>query len=71
MEITAREGSIYLEGGEPFLFYPLLLEALRLARARGLDAGLVSNCYWASAERDAELWFERMPSVGAYYEIML
>ena len=26
---------IYFEGGEPFLFYPLLLEGVKLARDRG------------------------------------
>ena len=43
---------IYFEGGEPFLYYPLLLESLRLARSRNLKTGIVTNCYWATAGED-------------------
>ena len=39
--------SIYFEGGEVFLFYPLLLYGVREAKARGFEVGLVTNCYWA------------------------
>ena len=56
--------SVYFEGGEPFLFYPLLLEALRLARERGLETGLVTNAYWATSERDAELWLRPLVDLG-------
>jgi hypothetical protein len=49
---------IYFEGGEPFLFYPLLVEGLRQAGARGFATGVVTNCYWATAEPDAALWLE-------------
>jgi len=62
--VEAGASSVYLEGGEPFLYYPLLLEALRLARVRGLDTGLVSNCYWATGERDAELWLKPLRDLG-------
>lgn len=48
--------NVYFEGGEPFLFYPLLIEGIRLAKERGFSTGVVSNCYWATAEADAELW---------------
>jgi hypothetical protein len=47
---------VYFEGGEPFLFYPLLIEGIRQARARGFSTGVVTNCYWATAEADAALW---------------
>lgn len=50
--------NIYFEGGEPFLFYPLLLEGIRLARERGFSTGVVSNCYWATAKPDAALWLK-------------
>ena len=46
---------IYFEGGEPLLFYPLMVEGIRLARERGFSTGVVSNCYWATAEADAAL----------------
>lgn len=47
---------MYFEGGEPFLFYPLLLEGLRLVRAAGFDAGFVSNGYWATSVEDGLHW---------------
>jgi hypothetical protein len=49
---------VYFEGGEPFLFYPLMVEGFRLARERGLATGVVTNCYWATAVPDAELWLQ-------------
>ena len=50
--------NVYFEGGEPFLFYPLLLEGLRQAKAYGFSTGIVTNCYWATAAPDAALWLE-------------
>jgi MoaA/NifB/PqqE/SkfB family radical SAM enzyme len=51
---------IYFEGGEPFLFFPLLVEGIRLAKERGFSTGVVTNCYWATAEADAALWLEAL-----------
>ena len=48
----------YFEGGEPFLYYPLMLEGLRLAKKAGLKTGIVSNAYWATSVPDAELWLK-------------
>ncbi len=53
---TVRQ--VYFEGGEPFLFFPLLVEGIRQARQRGFSTGVVTNCYWATAEADAALWLE-------------
>jgi len=47
---------IYFEGGEPFLFYPLLVKAVKLTRDYGFKVGIVTNSYWATNEEDAELW---------------
>lgn len=47
---------IYFEGGEPFLYYALLLAGVRMARERGFEVGIVSNAYWATSERDALEW---------------
>ncbi len=55
---------VYFEGGEPFLLYPLLLEGLRMARAAGLAAGIVTNCYWATSVEDALLWLKPMDGLG-------
>jgi organic radical activating enzyme len=47
---------IYFEGGEPFLYYPLMVEGMRMAGDRGFRTGIVTNAYWATTEEDAELW---------------
>ncbi|MBU6997537.1 MAG: 4Fe-4S cluster-binding domain-containing protein [Theionarchaea archaeon] len=47
---------VYFEGGEPFLYYPLLVEGVRMTRALRLKAGVVTNGYWATAAEDAVLW---------------
>lgn len=31
----------YFEGGEPFLFYPLMVESIRLAQEMGFKSGIV------------------------------
>ncbi|MEW5701818.1 MAG: hypothetical protein AB1792_06275 [Candidatus Zixiibacteriota bacterium] len=49
---------VYFEGGEPFLFYPLMLHGIRRARDLGFRAGVVTNCYWSNSEADARLWLE-------------
>ena len=47
---------IYFEGGEPLLFYPLMLEGVKLARNMGFGTGAVTNAYMATSSEDAELW---------------
>lgn len=54
----------YFEGGEPFLYYPLLVESLRLAKKMGFSTGVVTNGYWAVSDRDAELWLKPMAEIG-------
>jgi len=56
--------SVYFEGGEPFLFYPIMLKGVELARDHGLDAGIVSNAYWAESVEDAELWLRPLAELG-------
>ena len=34
---------VYFEGGEPFLYAPLLVEGIRLARGQGLEVGVVTG----------------------------
>jgi hypothetical protein len=50
--------SIYFEGGEPFLYYAVLLEGVREAVRRGFQAGIVSNTYWATSIEDALAWLK-------------
>jgi hypothetical protein len=49
---------VYFEGGEPFLFYPLMHEGIRIAHDMGFKTGIVTNAYWATSEGDAELWLK-------------
>lgn len=54
--------SVYFEGGEPFLYYAILVQAVRKATDRGFSVGIVSNAYWANSVADAEEWLR--PFVG-------
>jgi MoaA/NifB/PqqE/SkfB family radical SAM enzyme len=60
---------IYYEGGEPFLYYPILLDGVRLANQLGFRVGLVSNCYWATAAEDAIQWLK--PFMGQVQDLSL
>jgi organic radical activating enzyme len=55
---------IYWEGGEPFLYYPLMLEGMKLAKERGFKNGIVTNSYWATDTDDAELWLKAISERG-------
>jgi hypothetical protein len=55
---------IYFEGGEAFLFYPLMIESIKLARGAGFKVGIVTNAYFATTEEDAELWFRPLIELG-------
>ena len=48
--------SVYFEGGEPFLYYAILVQAVRKAADIGFSVGIVSNAYWANSVADAEEW---------------
>jgi MoaA/NifB/PqqE/SkfB family radical SAM enzyme len=58
---------IYFEGGEPFLFYPSMIEGVRLARDMGFKVGIVTNAYGAISEDDAEVWFRPLADIGVAY----
>jgi pyruvate-formate lyase-activating enzyme len=55
---------IVFEGGEPFLFYPLMHECINMAHSLGFKVGLVTNAYWATSEEDAELWLKPLRDLG-------
>ncbi len=70
LEESVKIGSvewIYFEGGEPFLFYPLLLEGIRRAREMGFQVGIVTNGYWATSQADAQLWLQPIHELGLGY----
>ncbi len=67
LDEAAKMGTVemvYFEGGEAFLYYPLMVEGVRLARERGFQAGIVTNSYWATSEEDAELWLRPLFELG-------
>ncbi len=55
---------IYFEGGEPFLFYRLMIEGMKHARDLGFKVGIVTNGYWAITPQDAELWLRPLAEYG-------
>jgi hypothetical protein len=56
--------SIYFEGGEPFLFYPVMLEGIKMARNMGFKVGVVTNAYFATAMDDIEIWLKPLAETG-------
>ena len=50
--------SIYFEGGEPFLYYPVLVKGVQKAAEMGFSVGIVSNAYWATTVADAVEWLQ-------------
>jgi hypothetical protein len=54
----------YFEGGEAFLYYPLLVESLRIAKNLGFDVGVVTNAYWATSKEDALFWLKPLAQIG-------
>ena len=50
--------TIYFEGGEPFLYYGILVKGLHQASEMGFKVGIVSNAYWATSVRDAAEWLQ-------------
>ncbi|GAB4504144.1 MAG: radical SAM protein [Anaerolineales bacterium] len=55
---TAGVESIYFEGGEPFLYYALLVRGVEMACQKGFRVGIVTNGYWAHTVEDALLWLQ-------------
>jgi MoaA/NifB/PqqE/SkfB family radical SAM enzyme len=60
---------IYFEGGEPFLYYQVMLAGIKLANNMGFKVGIVTNSYWATSEEDALLWLS--PLVGKIKDLTI
>ena len=56
--------SISFEGGEPFLYYGVLLEGVREGRARGWKTDVITNAYWATCPEDALVWLRLLTQAG-------
>jgi hypothetical protein len=61
-EVYGAVEFVFLEGGEPFLFYPIMVRAAEEAKEKGLKVGIVTNAYWATSLENAEEWLR--PLVG-------
>ena len=46
----------YFEGGEPFLFYPIMVRGVEEAAKLGFKVGIVTNGYWGTELEDALEW---------------
>lgn len=55
---------VYFEGGEPFLYYPILHWGVQTARSMGYRVGIVTNGYWATEEKDIRLWLKPLAKLG-------
>lgn len=60
---------IYFEGGEPFLYYPVLLKGVQEAARLGFQAGIVTNSYWATDVKDALEWLR--PLAGLIQDLSI
>lgn len=58
---------IYFEGGEPFLYYPILLQGIRRAHSAGFRVGVVTNAYWAMGVEEAAIWLR--PMAGLIHDL--
>lgn len=61
---TGTVTEIWIEGGEPFLHYPIMLEIVRCAANLGLQTGIVTNGYFATTTEDAEVWLKPLKAAG-------
>lgn len=58
---------LYLVSYLPFLFYPSLLEGVRLARDMGFKVGIVTNAYGAISDNDAHVWLQPLADFGVSF----
>jgi len=56
--------SVYYEGGEAFLYYPVLLEGIRITREAGFKVGIVTNAYFATDDEDIKMWLKPLVELG-------
>jgi hypothetical protein len=60
---------IYFEGGEPFLYYQVMLAGINLAAEFGFKIGVVTNSYWATSDEDVNLWLT--PLIGKVQDLTI
>jgi len=55
---------VWFEGGEPFLYYQIMLKGLSKAAEMGFKTGVLSNAYWATCFEDALEWLRPLAELG-------
>jgi len=55
---------VAFEGGEPFLYYPVMVKGIKEARALGFKVEVLSNAYWATCQEDALEWLRPLAELG-------
>jgi len=55
---------IWFEGGEPFLYYPIMVNGVKKAKTLGFKVGVLSNAYWATSLEDALEWLRPLAELG-------
>lgn len=55
---------VAFEGGEPFLYYPVLVKGIRAALSLGFKVEVLSNAYWATCQEDAIEWLQPLAELG-------
>jgi len=68
-EETGTIDWIYFEGGEPFLYYQVMMTGINEAFHRGFKVGIVTNSYWATSEEDALLCLA--PLAGKVHDLSI
>jgi len=55
---------VAFEGGEPFLYYPIMVRGIKEARTLGFKVEVLSNTYWATCLEDALEWLRPLAELG-------
>lgn len=55
---------VAIEGGEPFLYYPIMVATVKEAATLGFHVEVLSNCYWAASSEDARVWLLQVAEAG-------
>jgi len=55
---------VWFEGGEPFIYYQIMLKGLGKASKMGFKIGVLSNAYWATCLEDALEWLLPLAELG-------
>ena len=55
---------VHHTGGEPFMNFPLLLEATRLTREMGITQFVETNAFWCTSEDRAYDWLRQLSAAG-------